>query len=141
MQHRELGALAHNCAESLASGLGLVLGHCETDIFGEARKAPEGHLTVDFLAGTISGGNPSAGLQQAITRYRGAFPEFYEKHGASLSDFRTFTVRFAPDYLHNRFILTVEDARGHRSTLEYAGMPGQRLKVLDEHGRLRPKVG
>lgn len=141
MKHDELRAVAHNYAESLACGLGLVLGYCPTNIFGEARKAPEGYLNVDFLAGTISGGNPSADLKQAITRYRDAFPRFCEKHGAFLSDFREFTARFAPDYRANRFLVTIEDARGRRSTIEYAGMPGQRLKVLDEHGRLRPKVG
>jgi hypothetical protein len=58
-----------------------------------------------------------------------------------ISEFREFTARYAHDYLQNRFIVTVEDARGRRSTTEYAGMPGQRVEVLDEHGRLRPKVG
>ncbi|MGF1593995.1 MAG: hypothetical protein ACFCUW_11980 [Kiloniellaceae bacterium] len=140
MKHDELRSIAHNFAESLACGLGLVIGYCPTDIFGEARKASGGYLAVDFLTGQISGGQATASLAKAITRYRDALPGFCEKHGASVSDFRELTVRYVPGVLHNRFIVAIEDTRGRRSSTEYAGMPGQRVKVLDERGRLRPKA-
>lgn len=139
MKHDELRAIAHNYAESLASGLGFVVGYCPTNIYGEARKTPEGYMTVDFLRGRITGGQPSKNLTGAIVRYRDALPGFCEKHGASTTDFREFTVRYVPKLLDNRFIVTIEDAQGRRSSTEYAGLPGKRVKTLDDLGRPRPK--
>ena len=36
MKHAELRACAHNVADSLASGIGLMIGHYDMDVFGEA---------------------------------------------------------------------------------------------------------
>jgi hypothetical protein len=140
MKHAKLRSVAHNFADSLACGHGFVIGYCPTDIFGEAGSFPEGYLTVDFLAGTILEGQPSTGLAQAMLRYRKAFPAFCEKHGALISDFRELTVRYSGDRLGRTFVVTVEDARGRRSSSEYGGIYGKGVKVLDRLGRPRPKV-
>jgi len=140
MKHDELRSIAHNFADSLACGLGFVIGYYPTDIFGEAGSSQEGQITVDFLTGTISGGQPSASLAEAISHYREALPAFCEKHGALASDFREFAVRYSAGMLTNRFVVTIRDARGRFSSTEYAGVYGQRVKVLDHLGRPRPKI-
>ncbi|MEQ1949845.1 hypothetical protein [Mesorhizobium sp. CN2-181] len=139
MRHAELCSIAHNFADSLACGLGLVIGHYPTDVFREAGNSSNGHITVDFLTGTILEGRPSTGLAQAIALYSEALPAFCEKHGASISDFRELAVRYSGGQPDRRFVVTVVDGQGRRSSSEYGGH-GERLMVLDPLGRRRPKV-
>jgi hypothetical protein len=141
MKHAELCAIAHNFADALSCGNGFVIGYYPADIYGEARRAFEGYLIVDFLAGMISGGPPSANLAAAILAYRDAFPRFCQKHGASVDDFREITVRYSAGVLKNQFTVTVEDTRGRRSSVEYDGLSGKRIKDLDRHNEVRPKIG
>jgi hypothetical protein len=56
VKFRQLESIAHNLADSLGSGVGLLVGIYELDIFGEARRSVEGYITVDFLKGTTSRG-------------------------------------------------------------------------------------
>lgn len=141
MKHRQLHSIAHNYADSLASGLGFVVGYCETFVFEEAAACNEGHITIDFLTGKVSGGSPSDDLERAISLYRDAFPGFCRKHGADISDFRAMSVRYMADRLSRWFTVTIEDMRDHRSSIDYEGVPGHRVRILDELGRIRPKVG
>ena len=98
--------------------------------FRRGKQAPEGHLTVDFLTGRIPGGQPSAGLVKAISLCRDELPRFCGKHGASIEDFREFTVRFVSGLPENRFIVTIEDAQSRRSSAEYGGVRGKRVKPM-----------
>lgn len=146
MKHDELRSIAHNLADSFASGIGLLVGLYETDVFGEAGRSPSGLISIDFLTGTISGCQPSQSLAEAVARYREALPELCQKHETSVDAFRELTVRYsagrsAEDISGRRFVVTIEDQTGRRSSTEYGGLPGQRLKILDSLGRLRPKGG
>ncbi|QTG17070.1 hypothetical protein G6M86_27660 (plasmid) [Agrobacterium tumefaciens] len=140
MKHSELGAIAHNIADSLASGQGFLIGHFPTEIFAEVAQSAESHMSIDFLTGQITGAQPSDSLRKAIALYVEATPAFFEKHGASISDVRKVIARYHVTRLENRFSVIVEDACGRRSSAEYGGMPGKRLKTIDELGRIRPKV-
>lgn len=53
--------------------------------------------------------------------------------------FRELKARFSSDAFGRRFIVSIEDKQGRRSTDEYLGNPGRRVKELDGHGRMRPK--
>lgn len=146
MKHDVLHAIAHNFADSLASGNCFVIGLCHVDIFGEARRSRDGFMTVNFLSGEVSGGKPSAELTRALMLFKAEFPGFCAKHGASVSDFREVTVRYMPtlfekSILDNCFSVTIEDAAGRRSSIDYIGVPGRRLKGLDDRGRIRRKPG
>jgi hypothetical protein len=136
----ELRAIAHNLADSFGSGIGLLIGAYTMDVYGEARSAPDGVVTVDFLAGTIAGGKPSPTLARAAAKYRDALPEFCDKHGAAASAFRELTARYAADELGRPgFVVTVVDREGRLSADRYVGTPGRRAKILDPLGRLRPE--
>lgn len=136
----ELRAIAHNLADSFGSGIGLLIGAYTMDVYGEARGAPGGVITVDFLAGTLAGGEPSQTLARAAVRYRDALPEFCDKHGAAASAFRELTARYSADGLGCQgFVVTVIDREGRSSVDRYVGTPGRRAKVLDPLGRLRPE--
>lgn len=139
MKHAELRALVHNVADSLGSGIGLMIGHYEMDVYGEARRSPEGAITVDFLRGAIIEGEPSASLAESVALYRDAFASLCSQAGGSVADFAEAKARFWSDALSRRFTVTVTDRGGRRSTTDYAGTPGQRVKILDPLGRLRPK--
>ena len=139
MKHAELRAIVHNVADSVGSGIGLMIGYYEMDVYGEARRSPTGAITVDFLKGTVIEGDPSALLAKAVSLYRDALANQCLKAGASIDDFVEAKARFWPDLLGGRFSVTVAGRDGRRSTTDYAGTPGQRVKYLDGLGRLRPK--
>jgi hypothetical protein len=54
MKHGELRAIGHNLADSLARGVCFVIGHFDTDVYGEAALSPGGALTIDFLGGRVT---------------------------------------------------------------------------------------
>jgi hypothetical protein len=139
MKFDVLRSIAHNIADSLASGVGLPIGVRFTDIFGEAGRSPEAFITVDFLAGTSSGSDPSPLLAKAISRYRDALADLCSKNGASPSHFRELTARYSGNFPNQRILVTVEDQHGHRSADEYLGLPAARPRVVDHLGRIRRK--
>jgi hypothetical protein len=139
MKHAELRAIVHNVADSLASGIGLLIGVYEMDVFGEAARSEEGALTVDLLTARVTEGSASESLRTAVLLYRDPLSKRCDQAGGSVADLREASVRFWSDALSSRFAVTTEDARGRRSTTEYAGVPGKRLKVMDFLGRLRPQ--
>lgn len=139
MKFGELKSIGHNIADSLGSGIGLMIGVYEMDIFGEAANSPEGYITVDFLRGTTSGARPSLSLAKAISLYSEALGELCRKHGTAPEAFSELKARFSLDSHGRRFVVTVGDCNGRRSTDEYLGLPGQRVMELDELGRIRPK--
>jgi len=135
-----LRGIGHNLADSVACGMGFMVGVYGMDIFGEAGRTAEGYIEVDFLTGATSGGQPSASLARGLRLYaEQALPKLCKSHGVSVSDFRKLTVRFRPGPIHGRFEVVVEDQDGRCSTAEYEGLPGRRVKVLDHLGRVRPK--
>jgi hypothetical protein len=115
-----------------------MVGVYEMDVFGEAAKSPEGFIEVDFLTGHTSGGTPSQKLAHALTLYRDALPELCQSQGVSVGDFRALSARYYfGSNASGRFLVTVEDQRGKRSTDEYVGFEGARPRVLDHLGRIR----
>lgn len=137
MKFGELKSVGHNIADSLASGIGLMIGVYEMDVFGEAGASPDGVLEVDFLNGKILEGNPSPTLTDAVMRYSVALPELCERHGADVSDFRRLTAKYSGTGLSRGFSVTVENRNGKSSTDRFEGVPGARPKVLDSLGRIR----
>ena len=140
MRHNRLHSVAHNFADSLASGLGFVVGYCPTDVFADAAASPDCVLGVDFLAGEVVAGFASAELQRALPLYRDAFSEFCRRHDVERSDFSQFTVQYALLGQLKRYTVTVRDQKGRTSSREYEGGAGRRVKEVDALGRLRPKV-
>ena len=139
MKHAQLTAIAHNIADSMASGLCFVIGIYQVDVFAEAKRNDPPSLTVDFIGGQVVEGAASQSLQRAVELFRERLPGFCEKHGALISDFAEFRVRFESLRLGPRFVVMITDSRGTRSETEYAGIPGRRIKILDDQGRIRPK--
>jgi hypothetical protein len=137
MKHDELRSVAHNLAHSLASGIGLLIGAYDLDVFAEAGATPEGYLTVDFLKGVVFDRQPSEKLAKAIASYKEALPSLCEKQGGSVSEFRELTVRYYGRSEGRRFVVTVQDQNGKRSSTDYEGSPGHRIRVLDGLGRIR----
>lgn len=86
MKHDVLRSVGHNLAASLASGIGLLIGLYNVDVFGEAARTEDGCITVDFLAGTTSE-RASASLQEAVKLYRAAFPALCARHDISSAIF------------------------------------------------------
>ena len=127
----ELKSIGHNIADSLGSGICLLVGYCETDIFAEAAGSPAGYIEVDFLTGTSSGSPTSSTLTKVIKLYQDALDRLCASHGANASAFAALTARFATDSRYGgHFTVTVDDQRG-RSIDEYLGTPGRKLKVRD----------
>ncbi len=129
MKFGELKSIGHNVADSLASGIGLLIGTYVMDIFGEAAATSEGFIVVDFLTGTTSGGQPSDSLGRAIAHYRDALPGLCASHGTTVDAFGSLSARYDIDRVYGRhFVVTVEDSNGRRSVDSYYGTPGKRLR-------------
>jgi hypothetical protein len=139
MKHAVLRSIVHNVADSLGSGVGLMIGCYGMDIYGEAQRSPTGAITVDFLEATVIEGDLSASLANSVALYRAALAGQCLKEGGSIDDVVEAKARFWPDLRGGRFSVTVSGKDGRRSTTEYVGTPGQRVKILDGLGRVRPK--
>jgi hypothetical protein len=116
-----------------------MIGHYETDVYGEAQGSPGGAITIDLLQGIVIEGDPSTSLAKSAELYRDALSSLCSKNGGSVDELAQANARFWSDDLNRRFTLTVTGRDGRRSMTEYAGTPGRRVKVLDALGRLRPK--
>ena len=141
MKFGELRSIAHNIADSLASGMGLPIGVYAMDIFGEARRSPQRCIVVDFLSEKVVVGNASPSLTRAIVLYRGALVDLCKKQGCSPTEFHELTVRYSTDFIGRRFAVTVENRQGRRSVDEYVGIPGRRIRTPDHLGRVRRRRG
>jgi hypothetical protein len=117
--------------------MGFPIGVYATDVFGEARRSPEGFITVDFLEGTLPAGCASAPLGKAVSLYRDVVADVSAKHGASVSQFRTLTAFYSADSRDRRVVVTIEDSEGRRSVDEYVGDPLRPIKTVDSAGRVR----
>lgn len=125
-----LKSLGHNIADSLASGIGILIGVYDMDVFGEASSSEEGYIAVDFLNGTSTGSPVSQSLQRAISLYREALPDLCRKHGCDIADIATLTARFGVDSVCGpHFAVTVETVDGRRSRDQYVGTPGRRMAL------------
>ena len=128
MKLGKLKALGHNIADSLGSGIGMLIGVYEMDVYFEASSSTEGFIIVDFLKGTSTGGKTSAELDSAIAKYRAALPDLCAKHGLDMALIAELSARFGVDAVYGpHFTVTVASTDGKRSMDRYIGSPGKRL--------------
>ncbi len=132
-----LRSVAHNVADSLASGMGFPIGMFVTDIFTETADSPGGSITVDFLRGTIEAGHASAILRQAVELYSKKLPALCARQQVPIACFRTITAK----YSNGKTTITIEDDRGRHYIDEYVGVPLRLKPVVDSQGRIRRKRG
>jgi len=69
-----LRSIGHNVADSVGSGVGLLVGVYSMDIYGEAAASPEGYIEINFLTGKTSGSKVSESLGDAIKLYKEGLP-------------------------------------------------------------------
>ena len=136
-----LRSIAHNIADSLGGGCGILIGVYEMNVFGEAKRSAGGVITIDFLAARATQGRASRALLSAIVKYRKALPVLCAKQGASIEDFKMLTARYSGDVFNRLTVVTVRDRLGRCYVDEYVGIPARRIKVTDHLGRIRTKRG
>jgi hypothetical protein len=130
MKLGELKSLGHNLADSFASGVGLLIGVYETNVFAEAAASGAGFVEVNFLDASSTGSPISDTLQGAINSYQDALPGLCEKHNIDLNQVKKLTARFGSDAVYGpHFTVTVESVDGRGSTDRYIGFPGKRLRT------------
>ena len=134
-------SIAHNVADSLGGGCGILIGVYEMNVFGEAKRSAGGVITIDFLTARAIQGRASRALLSAIAKYRKALPVLCTKQGASIEEFKTLTARYSADVFNRRIVVTVRDRLGRCYVDEYIGIPARHIKVTDHLGRIRTKRG
>jgi len=137
MKFDVLRAIGHNLADSLGSGIGLLVGIYQCDVYGEAKARNDKEITVDFLKGEALGQAVSSTLAGAIARYRSGLADLCAKHGISPEAFAELTARYSVDRIGPRVDVIVADHFGHRAEDHYIGIPARRVKALDRLGRVR----
>ena len=140
MKHGKLHAIAHNLADSVAGGASFIFGYCPVPVFAEAAAAKDNTLVVDFLRGTVESADPKGDLAGIIPLFTNGLSEFCAKHGAEVSDFREFSVRYTAGPAGIAYAVTIEDKNGKKTSREYIGNPGRRVQDMDSLGRRRPKT-
>ncbi len=136
-----LRAIAHNIADSLGSGCGLLVGVYDLDVYGEAKKSLGGVIAIDFLGAKIIQGRASRTLVSAIAKCTAVLPNLCAKHGASIEDFKTLTARYSSDVFKRQIVVSIRDRVGRCYVDEYIGIPARHIKVTDQLGRIRTKRG
>lgn len=130
MKLSELKSLGHNLADSFASGIGLLVGVYEMDVFAEAAASDPGYIEVNFLDASTTGSAISTTLQGAIKSYSKALPGLCKKHSINRSEIKTLIARFGTDPVYGpHFTVSVESNDGRSSTDQYIGFPGRRLRT------------
>jgi hypothetical protein len=128
MKLGELKALGHNIADSLSSGIGLLIGVYDVDIYRAAASSRNGYIDVNFIAGTSTCGIFAFKVRRAIRLYAKALPDLCRRHALDLSEIKLLSARFATDPLIGpNFTVTVEASDGRRSVDQYAGFQGKRV--------------
>lgn len=126
-----LKSLGHNLADSFASGIGLLVGVYEMNVFSEAAASEPGFIEVNFLDASAVGCPISKNLQGAINSYKQALPNLCKKHSIELSQIQTLIARFGSDPAYGpHFTVTVGSIDGRSSTDRYIGIPGKRLRTV-----------
>ena len=105
----------------------------------EEARIPGGEVIVDFMRGTVTGAPPSSEIARVVARFPAALPDLCAKHGIPVSAFHEMTARYWAISEQLQFVVTIVDQTGRTTKTEYGGYNGQRTKVLDSEGRLRPK--
>ena len=124
-----LKAFAHNIGDSLGSGLCLMIGVRDVDIFAEAGNSKEGFIEVDFLSGDTSGGAVSENLKRAIQDFRDALPKLAHENGVEFELISNLQIRFGTRPVHGRrMCVKVEDKQGRTAQEWYYGSPARRIR-------------
>lgn len=127
MKLGELRSFGHNLADSLSSGMCLMIGIYVVDIYKEAAASPQGHIVVDFLTGQTTGSPISSALRGAVQRYAEDLPRLCNGHGIDRSEIKRLSARFGTDKVAGpHFSVIVESTDGRQSTDRYVGFPGRR---------------
>ena len=123
-----LESVAHNIADSLASGIGLMIGVYAIDVFGEASAAEPGYINVNFLNGELSGSPVSPHLKRAVKLYSSALSDLCQRSGIAREEFSELSARFGTDVVAGEhFTVRVCDTKGRTSEKTYVGSPGRRF--------------
>jgi hypothetical protein len=129
MKLKNLKVVGHNIADSLASGIGLMIGVYQMNVFAEAAGEDDGFVMVDFLEGSTTGKAVSESFRKAVRLYRDALPVLCSKHAVDLAEFKKLEVRYGTDLVYGpHFTVKVEARTGQRSVDQYVGVPGRRLR-------------
>ena len=136
MRYGRLCSVAHAMADSLASGICLMIGHYSVDVFACAARSPGAELSVDFLTGKVEG-VASQNVLDAVLAFRDRMPEFCREQGVAFADFRRCEAVYIVRPVGAETHLIVEDRLGKTTLTEFMGTPLQRKRVLGPHGAKR----
>lgn len=107
-----LRAIAHDVADSLGSGTGMLVGVYFIDVFGEAKRSPGSVICIDFLGAKATRRRVSPPLARTIAKYCKALPKLCAKHGACIDDFKVLTASYSADTFNRRMVVKICDRVG-----------------------------
>lgn len=129
MKFGDLQSTAHNFAASFGSGMGLLVGYYQADIFKDVKIAIDNEITIDFLTGSVTKGQVSREVRGCIDAYVEALDSFCIKHGGRKADFNRFVTIYKIDKIHREcFYVEIEDKNGKNSKCFYTGHNGKKIR-------------
>ncbi len=137
MKQGQRQAIAHNIADSIASGCSLLLGEYDLPIRHWLATAPDGRIVLDCLAGRVMEGPAKPALEQLAKRLPDAVIALCAKENGSAQDFDALVVTLGSDALGVMAETTVRSPSGNETVDHYVGRPLRRRRMLDAAGRKR----
>ena len=139
MKHAKMQAIVHNVADSLGSGISLMTGYYDLDVYKDAHNSPGKTLRLDLLGGVVMEGEARDNLIAALQRVPEALAAQCAKAGISWDDFHRAEVVFRIGKVGPGFTILVEDRAGKLTETDYKGSPAKREKAMDVYGRVVSK--
>jgi hypothetical protein len=137
MKQGQLHAIAHNLADSIASGCSLLLGIYEFSIGAQIAKSPTGRVVIDCLHPRLIEGELTSDMRKLIAAIPGGLTRLCEDEHGAREDFSELRLVFSTTYVAME-VETIVGGNGRAATSRlFAGRPLKRKRVLDKSGRLR----
>ena len=129
MKFDVLASVAHNIADSVASGASRLFNFWDQHVFQDVRNDLHEMVEIDFIGGRVTGGRASNELNLVVSHAPEVLRGLCEKHSISPDDFRRLTACYTIADSEPQFAVTIEDQHGRSRTDTYRGSPGKRVST------------
>jgi hypothetical protein len=137
MKQGQLHAIAHNLADSIASGCSLLLDVYGFSIGAQLAKSPTGRIVIDCLHPRLIEGELTNDMRELIAAIPYGLTRLCEDEHGTRDDFSELHLVFSANHLAMEVeIIVGGNGRAATSRL-FTGRPLKRKRVLDKSGRLR----
>jgi hypothetical protein len=130
-------AIAHNLADSIASGCSLLLGVYDFSIGAHITESPSGRVVIECLQPLLIEGTLNSEIRELLAALPAGLTKLCDDEGGSPEDFSVLTLAFSKTQLAIEVEIVVAGPASIPRSRWFSGSPLRRKRVLDSAGRMR----